>query len=143
MKSLVIYDSNFGNTKTVAEVIGQALGPECLVVQVDHANPESLAEVELLVVGSPINGWRPTNKIMDWLGELKANQLTGKKAAAFDTRVRLFIHGNAAKIIDASLAFAGATIVGQPAGFIVKGKEGPLDDGEIERAREWARGLLK
>ena len=36
----------------------------------------------------------------------------------------------------------GATLVMAPQPFYVKGKEGPLKEGELERAATWARGLL-
>jgi flavodoxin len=142
MKSLIIYDSNFGNTKLVAEAIGQAIGPTAAVVNTKDVNPEILTGVELLIVGSPINAWKPTDKILNWLTELGAGKLKGIKAASFDTRVRLFIHGNAAKIIAAGLTHAGAELVGQPEGFIVKGKEGPLESGELDRVKVWTNSLL-
>jgi hypothetical protein len=33
--------------------------------------------------------------------------------------------------------------VAPPEGFIVKGREGPLKDGELERAAGWAKGILE
>jgi hypothetical protein len=54
----------------------------------------------------------------------------------------LFIHGDAAEKILRSLEGAGAEIVAEPGLFYVKGKEGPLLDGEIEKAKAWA-ALLK
>jgi len=34
-------------------------------------------------------------------------------------------------------------LVGTPEGFLVKGKKGPLKEGELERAAGWARSLLE
>ncbi len=76
-----------------------------------------------------------------FLESLSKDQLKGIKAAAFDTRVKLFIHGDAAKKIAKALEDAGAEIVAEPQAFFVKGKEGPLLDGEIERASQWAKSL--
>jgi hypothetical protein len=78
-----------------------------------------------------------------FLDTLIAGQLEGKKAAAFDTRVKLFIHGDAAKKIAKKLEEAGAKIVADSQGFIVQGKEGPLLDGEVERAAEWAASIKR
>ena len=141
MKSLVIYDSVHGNTKTIAETIANELGSETVTISVLEFKPEYLKEVKLLVVGSPIIGWQPTMKMMDFLMALKKNQLDGFKAGVFDTRVELFIHGDAARKIAVELARAGAVIVTEPMGFKVKGKEGPLKKGEVERAAAWARSL--
>jgi hypothetical protein len=60
------------------------------------------------------------------------------KAATFDTRMKIFISGNAARQISKLLKQAGAHVLSDPEAFYVKGKEGPLQEGEIERARNWA-----
>ncbi len=142
MPTLVIYDSNYGNTKLVAEAVAHELGTDAKAIKVDDATQGMLTGLSLLVVGSPINGWRPTVKTTKLLTSLKTDQLKGVKVAAFDTRVRLFMHGDAAKTIAKLLVAAGGTLVGQPQGFNVMGKEGPLLDGELERAKEWTRTLI-
>ena len=68
MKALVVYDSAYGNTKSVAEAITGSLdGLQAGSVPVGEFQPETLAAGDLLVVGSPINGWRPTPKITSLL----------------------------------------------------------------------------
>jgi flavodoxin len=140
MSSLIIYDSNYGNTKLVAEAIAQDL--QTTAISVDAVKPEHLTGLTLLIVGSPIIAWRPTIKMANWLAGLKPDQLRGVKVAAFDTRVKLFIHGNAAKLIGDALVRLGAMLVSKPEGFIVNGKAGPLAAGELERAKGWAKELL-
>ncbi len=141
MKSLVLYDSVYGNTKTIAETVAKELGGDTVVMSIQEFKPEYLQEVKLLVVGSPIIAWQPTMKMMDFLMTLKSRMLDNRKAAVFDTRVGLFIHGDAAGKIAVELARAGAVIISEPMGFKVKGKEGPLMKGEVERAAAWARSL--
>jgi len=144
LKALVVYDSAYGNTKQVAEAVAASLGPlQAHAVSVTDFKAPVLAEGDLLVVGSPINGWRPTPKIAEMLAALGGGQLHGVKAAAFDTRVRLFIHGDAAKKMTEILKAAGAEIVSKPMAFYVKGSEGPLRSGELEKAATWAGDLLK
>ena len=142
MKGYVVYDSAFGNTQAVAEAIAEGLKPiRAAAVSVTDFKPGSLAGGDLLVVGSPINGWRPTAKITDLLGQLGNGKLKGIKAAAFDTRVRFFIHGDAARKITRLLTEGGAHIISHPTPFYVRGTEGPLRAGELERAASWARNL--
>jgi flavodoxin len=141
MKSLVIYDSNLGNTKLIAETIAKELGDDAVVMSVSDFKTDYLQEVKFLVIGSPVIAWQPTTKINDFLATFKKKQLDGFKAAAFDTRVTLFIHGDAAGKIAVELARAGAVVVTEPMGFKVKGKNGPLLDGEVERAAAWGRSL--
>jgi flavodoxin len=143
MKALVVYDSAYGNTKSVAEAIAGSLGElQATPVAAGDFDPGDLAAGDLLVVGSPINGWRPTPKITELLAALGDGRLKGVKAAAFDTRVRLFIHGDAARKMTESLRAGGADIVSKPMPFYVGGREGPLRSGEIEKAEGWARTLL-
>ena len=143
MKALVVYDSAYGNTKSVADAIAGSLdGLQASSVPVGDFKPDALEAGDLLVVGSPINGWRPTPKITELLSAFGKGSLAGVKAAAFDTRVRMFIHGDAAKKITHALKAGGADIIAGPMPFYVKGSEGPLRDGEIEKAEGWARGLL-
>jgi flavodoxin len=143
MKALVIYDSNYGNTQKVAEAVAAGLGAKA--VTVSEARTEKLDDLDLLVVGSPIIGWRPTEKMMNFLGELKDGSLSGLSATTFDTRVKLFIHGDAKDNMANSLEKIGAKIIAEPRAFYVRGKEGPLFEGEIEKATAWTeiikRGL--
>ena len=156
MKALVIYDSFFGNTEKIAQAIGQALGSqgEVEVCRVGEVRPEQLAGLNLLVVGSPTRAFRPSPAISKFLGGIPANGLQGIKVAAFDTGislqdahsailsffVRLF--GYAAKPIADKLTKKGGELAVSPEGFFVKGSEGPLKEGELERAADWAKQII-
>jgi len=143
MKAHVVYDSAFGNTKSVAEAVAGSLGDlDATPVSVNDFHPEDLAAGDLLVVGSPINGWRPTPEITELLSALGDGHLDGVKAAAFDTRIRMFVHGDAAKKMAHALRESGAVIISEPMPFYVQGSEGPLRPGEIEKAARWGRSLL-
>ncbi len=143
MKAVVLYDSAYGNTRRIAEAIAGSLeGVDAEAVEVPAFRPEELQPGDLLVVGSPINGWRPTPIVSAALEALGRDQLRGIKAAAFDTRVRLFIHGDAARKLSEDLSAHGAEIISAPQPFYVKGTEGPLLSGEVEKAGFWARSLL-
>jgi flavodoxin len=139
MKALIIYDSTFGNTKIIAETISKELGKDAKSLLAADVNKDSLKDVSLLIVGSPILGWRPSEKTSRFLESLSKDQLKGMKASSFDTRMKVFYHGDAMKNISGKLKQAGAEIVAEPHAFYVKGKEGPLLDGEKEKAIEWAK----
>jgi len=141
VKALVIYDTNFGSTKVIAEAVARELGSHVPAIPAADVAEKDLAGVGLLVVGSPIIGWRPTRRVAKFLAGLKPGQLDGIEAAAFDTRMRFFLHGDAAGKIVRKLEAAGALAVSDPQPFYVRGREGPLFDGEVKRAAEWARSL--
>jgi len=156
MKVLVVYESVFGNTEKVARAIAAAYPnqAEIGVVQVSSLTPEQLAGVELLIVGSPTRAFRPWEETKKWMKGLNPGSLKGLKVAGFDTRIAIKdvnngiltfmvkIFGYAAKPIGAAMLKAGGTLIAEPEGFFVKASEGPLKDGELERAAEWARGLF-
>ena len=68
----------------------------------------------------------------------------GLRAAAFDTRgdARAAITGSAARGIAPPVAPPRLRRVDSKS-FLVADAEGPLEDGELERAREWGAALAK
>jgi hypothetical protein len=68
----------------------------------------------------------------------------GRFAAAFDTRgdANAALTGSAARGIAKRLRRHGFELVGEPESFLVEDAEGPLADGELDRAREWGRSLV-
>lgn len=140
MRSLVIYDTNFGHTRVIAEAISDGLGENSTAIHVSSGMSQDLSGVDLIVVGSPIIAWKPTERMMEYLNSISPDQLKGIRAASFDTRVKLF-HGDAAKKISAILQEAGAEIIVEPEVFYVKGKQGPLFKQEEEKAAEWAKTI--
>lgn len=149
MKTLVIYDSVFGNTQKIAEAMGSALNAP--VQSVKNTSASQLAGLELLIVGSPTRQFNATPETQAFLKGLPVGALKGVKVAAFDTRIasatikfflfRWMVQSNYAdKKIAAGLLRAGGSLAGQ-AGFLVKESEGPLAEGELERAAAWALQL--
>ncbi len=152
MKALIIYDSVYGNTENIARAIGDGLTGEVKVVHVGDANPSELKMFDLLILGSPVHGGRPTPALEAFVKQLPANSLKGMSVAAFDTRFEAEEQGvglrlvmsvirYAAERIAKDLAKKGGRLVAEPEGFIVENKEGPLKQGELERASKWAKGM--
>ena len=142
MKTLVVYDSLYGNTAQVAEAIGAAIAGESQVLRIGEAKPSELGSFDLVIAGAPTQGGRATDAMRAFLSRVSA--LEGAKVAVFDTRLRarwvkVFVY--AAGKIAARMKSLGATLVAEPEGFIVEGKKGPLADGELERAAVWAKSL--
>ncbi len=138
MKNIVIYDSYFDNTKRIAEAIAGKL--EGTAINISDVKKSDMEEADFIVVGTPIRGWMPSDKTKAFLSALISGELKNKKVAAFDTRVDKFYHGDAMKKIANSLKKAGGELKGYKA-FIVEGTEGPLREGEIEKAAKWAEEL--
>ena len=158
MKAFVVYDSFFGNTERIAQSIGNALGrPEDVgIMRVGDVRPEQLAGLKLLIVGSPTRAFSTSPAIKKFLKSIPKNGLKGVKVAAFDTRITdeeidsavfflrflVNIFGYAAKPIVDRLVKKGGQLIAPPEGFYVQGTEGPLKEGELERAKEWAKQIM-
>lgn len=152
-EKLVIYDSVFGNTAKVAEAIGETLG-NAPVKQVTEVSQDDLQDLKVIFVGSPTRAFMPTPAITKFLKDLDHNALSGVKAAAFDTRIpkdktdsgflrfMISLFGYADKKIEKGLKKAGAELALDSEGFGVSGTEGPLYEGELERAKSWAEEII-
>ena len=144
MKTLVVYDSVYGNTEQIAKVIAEAIEGEVKLRHASKATPAELENIDLLVVGAPTQGGRATQAAQDFLNGLPKEAVKGLNVATFDTRLStkfVGIFGYAAGRMAKQLKEAGARLIAPPEGFYVKGSKGPLKDGEAERAAEWAKEL--
>ena len=141
MANLIVYDSMYGNTEKVAKAIAQVIGGK--TVRVQDFKPEMLKGISLLVVGCPIHGWRPSEATVSFLSALSPESLKGVSVVAFDTRIKGFFSGSASDKVDKKLASLGGKPVASPGKFIVKGKEGPLAEGELSKAKHWAEHVLE
>ena len=145
VRTLVVYDSLYGNTKAVAQAVGDALPGEVEVLYVKEAKAAGLEAYDLLVIGAPTHGAKPSPDIQAFLRQIGARALEGVRVAGFDTRMTnklITLFGTAAPKITKALEKKGGTRAGPPGGFYVTGGEGPLKEGEVERAAAWGKGLL-
>jgi flavodoxin len=151
--TLIIYDSVFGNTGKIAEAMANALEEhqEVDLRLVGEVFSEHLDGVKTLIVGSPTRQFKATGALDQFLKQIPAGTLEGIQVAAFDTRltpedvaknkflaIMVKFFGYAAEKIAKQLIHLGGKEVVSPQGFLVTGVEGPLVEGELERAANWA-----
>lgn len=156
MRTLIVVESMWGNTRAVADAVAQALPGDVTVVDVAKA-PDPLPEVDLVLLGGPTHAFSmsraetradavgrgatgdPATGIREWLGG--ATPVAGLKVATFGSRVDKALNPDgAAKAAAKAARKRGFDVVGHQS-FNVVGMEGPLEDGELERAATWARGV--
>lgn len=162
MKALVVYESMWGNTCKVADAIAEGLRGHLEVDLVDaaHAPAPLLQLVDLLVVGGPTHAFSmsrgstredavrqgatgaPGEGIREWIDKLHSGPHS-EMVATFDTRVGKVRHlpGSAAKAASKALRRLGYTTASKPESFYVEDSAGPLQAGELERARAWGERL--
>lgn len=156
MKALIIYDSFFGNTEQIAKAIGNSLATQAdiKILRVNEVKPERLQGLDLLLVGSPTRAFKATAAAYNFINSIPRKGLKGVKTAAFDTRIPLAdIHSSVGSFFIKRFGYAAGKIAKQlhkkggdalvpPEGFGVKESEGPLKEGELLRAEQWAAEIL-
>jgi Flavodoxin len=119
MKTLVVYESMFGNTEQIARAIAEGLGEsgDVRVAEVSDAPSEPDPEVELIVAGGPTHAFSMSRTktradaigqgahegerefgLREWMAALPSGHHT-EKMATFDTKIASMRHlpGSAAK----------------------------------------------
>jgi flavodoxin len=147
-RTLVVYDSVFGNTEKLARALAQGLedgGADAECVRVDMVKFDELKGSDFLVVAGPVHGWNVSKPIRAFLERLKSVEgLSGKKAFSFDTKMsRSMLAGDAGGKVERKLKSLGFMIVKAHASAVVKGRQGPLEEGAEERFKELGAELAK
>ncbi|MBC7249291.1 MAG: flavodoxin family protein [Anaerolineae bacterium] len=148
MHALVVYFSRFGNTRQVAEAVAATLGTagSVRVLSMDQLTVSDMRNVDLVVMGAPTHRMSLPKEVGPVFKTLPKHILRGIPVAAFDTSYKmsaLLARFTAAKKLTGKLRKLEGKQIVPPETFHVVGREGPLYDGEIERAREWAGLILK
>ncbi len=167
MKVVVVYESMYGNTRAIGEALAEGLGGAAVVSVHDAGSAADGAD--LLVVGGPthMHGMATSHSrrmaveaakedghgavepgaaedpgLRRWISDLP--HVDGVRAAAFDTRLdrSAALTGAAARGIARRLHRRGYEVIGRES-FLVQDAEGPLEEGERERARAWGESLAQ
>ncbi|WP_181773199.1 flavodoxin family protein [Amycolatopsis pittospori] len=164
MRTVVVFESMFGNTETLATAIGKGLAAhtDVDVLNVDEA-PRDWDGIDLLVVGGPTHalgmtrpatrksaleqaghGVRSATGLREWIGSCGSAQAR-IPVAVFDTRMAKprWLTGSAARGAQKALRrHGGVPLVPCESFFVDVSKETTaLRDGEQERAESWGAGL--
>ncbi|MCM0619388.1 flavodoxin family protein [Nocardioides bruguierae] len=166
-RCLVAHESLFGNTRLVAEAVAAGIeesGIDTRVADVrdprtGHPGPGT----DLVVLAAPTHAFslsRPDSRsdalrrgatgtpergLREWLCRwLEEGGPTRPCVAVLDTRVtRVRRLPGASGRIARLLRAQGYRVLDEPTTFLVRDVEGPLVDGEVERAREWGHRLAE
>lgn len=146
MKSLIIYESEYGNTEKIARAIAEALCQhgEAYVRPVESVATLDSQGLHVLAVGAPTQRHGLPAGVKELFERTPRDELKGVRALAFDTRYERsrWITGSAAMEIGKRLRRMGCKLLAEPESFFVEGSEGPLEAGEEDRARAWAARSL-
>ncbi len=156
MKALILYRSYHGNTRQVADAIGQRLkekGCEPVIQDVRQKLPD-LSGFDLVLNGSPTRIKRPNGRSLRVLGKLKARGISSKPIAIFDTCAIIpttpeelaksgeWIIPGAAGILHKAAKDLGLNVFAETLRCEVKELNGPLVENAIPKALAFADALV-
>jgi flavodoxin len=145
MKALVVFDSTWGNTEKIAQAVASGIGAGARACRVGEADAQGYGSVDLLVLGSPILGGRPSQAMQGFINGIPRDTAKRLTVATFDTRLLMRfakLFGFAAVRMADQLKEKGSALKSSE-GFFVQGRSGPLADGELDRAAQWGRTLSR
>jgi flavorubredoxin len=162
MKSVVVYESLWGNTAAVAKAVAEGLGEGAVALSTAEADAAALEGADLIVAGAPLLGFslpteqmrsniaanpgpgapKPDTSAPSMRAWIEALPRGATRVAGFETRI-WWSPGSAAKSIASALSAKGYTVAAPAEKFVVTGKFGPLKEGELERARRWGVALAR
>jgi len=164
MRTVIVFESMFGNTEDRAREIAaglRAAGVATTLSDVRQVRADDLAGCDLLVVGAPTHAFslsRPSTRkdavsqgadparaavgVREWLATLDdafPARADRPSVAVFDTRVAKVrrLPGSAAKRAARVLRAQGFAVLDRPTSFYVEDVKGPVLRGEPERAEAW------
>ena len=168
MNVIVVFESLFGNTASVARAIAEGIesglagGEHVTVVEVGKAPTDLPSGLDLLVIGGPTHAFgmsRPSTRqdairrigdeavsrgigLREWVATFQPGR-DDLLVATFDTRAEQVRHlpGSAARGAAKALRHRGLRALTPPESFYVSDMEGPLVLGELARAQRWGAGL--
>ena len=151
-RGIVVYDTSYGNTKKVAEAIAETLKESGIEVDISHIREVkrlSAGDYGFLVIGSPTKFGTMSLAMKGFLGKMKDEEWAGRPFAAFDTenpenienaRLQSKEWSAGEKIADRLREKRMNELMPVLKASVI-GMKGPLVEGEVERAKEYARGL--
>ena len=106
MKACVLYISRTGNTKRLAEAISELLNAPVFDIA-SSPEPSVANDFDLLAVGTPIMGMRPTPEVHSFVKRLP--ECNGKKAILFCTYA--IRQGGTLKVLEKELTQKGYSTI--------------------------------
>jgi flavorubredoxin len=150
MKVFILYDSKYGNTKTVAENILESLKQvediEVSISYIKDIEPHSVISYDVLILGAPNHMASPTRAMQSFVDKLAKLNVNSKSVAVFGTysgRVRLTDRAvkKMEKIVEKTLP--NLKLLPPSLSVRVKGVTGPVADGELSKCQEFGRRIEK
>lgn len=148
MKVLIAYDSKYGNTKRVAELIGDGIntaeGNETLINHVDDIDTRKDETYDLILIGSPNHMGSHTSKVKKFIKNLSGAPLKGNSFTVFDTYLGKDFE-KAIKKMEKQIEKSMPDLNKASPGLSIKvsGMKGPISEEDLPKCKEFGIKLSK
>jgi len=148
MKALIVYHTKHGNTKKVAELIGEGLK----TIEENEVTIENVKEIDLnkdeiydlILVGSPNHVGSHTKSVKKFIKGLPNASLKGKSFAVFDTYMSKD-YEKAVKKMEKQIDEVMPNLNKASSGLSIKvgGMKGPIVEEDLPKCKEFGITLAK
>ncbi len=148
MKTLIVYDTKYGNTKKVAKLIGEGLKTiednEVIIEYVEEIDLNKEQIYDLILIGSPNHYGTYTKPIKNFIANLPESSLKGNTYAVFGT----YMYKNYQRVIkgmEKQINEVMPNMVKTSPGLSIRvaTNKGPIKDEEFPKCREFGIKLSK
>ncbi|MFW9800283.1 MAG: flavodoxin domain-containing protein [Candidatus Thorarchaeota archaeon] len=143
---LVVYDTQFGNTKLLAEEIAAGIEEagdiSCTLTKHSELSGQDIASSEGVLFGCPVHATTATRGIRGAIKKAAKAGLDGKLGAVFDTYMGAQ-RARAVKKMESEIKkrAPGMRLVTPGFTALVDGFRGPLNPAELPKAREFGKAF--
>ena len=147
-KAIIIYESKYGNTRQVAELIAEGMrqvrGTEVTLSEVGQVDLNNLVTFDAYLIGSPNHMGGPTGSIKRLIDQLNKLKLENKKIAVFDTYMSKDFEKAIKKMEKQIVEKLSGLVISVPGLSVrVDGMKGPITEGESIKCREFGVNIAK
>ena len=150
VKVLVVYESEYGNTKLVAETIVDGMstveGLETVVKELKEVDLNKISDYDTILIGSPNHYGGPTKAVKAFIDRLGRLHLNGKSFSVFDTYLGKksdYFFEKAVKKMEKIMSENVPALKQIAPGLSIKvlGMKGPIVEGELPKCKEFGKKI--
>ena len=148
MKVLIAYDTKYGNTKKVAELIADGIntveGNETVINHINDIDISKDETYDLILIGSPNHMGRHIKTVKKFIKKLSEAPLKGNSFAVFDTCLGGGFE-DAIKKMEKQIGESMPDLNKASPGLSIKvsGMKGPILEEDLPKCREFGIKLVK
>ncbi|MFX1588471.1 MAG: flavodoxin family protein [Promethearchaeota archaeon] len=148
MKVLIAYDTKYGNTKKVAELIAEGIntveGNETVINHINDIDTSKDETYDLILIGSPNHMGSHTGKVKKFIKNLSKAPLKGNSFAVFDTYLGKDFEKAIKKMENQiSKSMPNLNKASPGLSITVSGMKGPILEEDLPKCKEFGIKLAK